>query len=157
MKKNKKLKFLLSCILSVVLVAAIVLTLAGCKNNTQAQSEESSSPTPPTENISHEYTEVGKGKNSFTFIVKDGDGKETYFTVKTDEAVVGKALLKEKLIDGDNEQYGLYVKYVNGIRADYEKDGAYWAFYINGEFAVSGVDSTEIKDGEIYSFVYTKS
>ena len=35
---------------------------------------------------------------------------------------------------------------------DYDKDGTYWAFYINGEYASTGVDSTTIKEGDSYSF-----
>ena len=60
------------------------------------------------------------------------------------------------LIDGDESEYGLYVKKVNGITADYEKDKSYWAFYKDGEYMQTGVDSTEIADGEHYELVYTK-
>ena len=57
-----------------------------------------------------------------------------------------------ELIAGDESEYGLYVKMVNGITADYDADGVYWAFYINGEYAATGVDSTPITEGESYSF-----
>ena len=50
------------------------------------------------------------------------------------------------------EDYGLYVKEVNGITADYDVDGTYWAFYINDEYASTGVDSTNITEGDNYSF-----
>ena len=56
------------------------------------------------------------------------------------------------LIDGEVGEFGLYVKTVNGITADYDKDGKYWAFYINGEYAQPGVDSIEITEGDSYSF-----
>ena len=56
------------------------------------------------------------------------------------------------MIDGDESEYGLYVKTVNGITADYDTDGVYWAFYINDEYAPTGVDSTTITEGERYSF-----
>ncbi|MBQ2119193.1 MAG: DUF4430 domain-containing protein, partial [Clostridia bacterium] len=52
--------------------------------------------------------------------------------------------------------YGLYVKKVNGITADYDTDKAYWAFYLNGEYASTGVDSTDIDENVKYSLVYTK-
>ena len=38
----------------------------------------------------------------------------------------------------------------------YDADGVYWAFYVNGEYAVSGVDSTPIAEGESYSFKVEK-
>ena len=44
------------------------------------------------------------------------------------------------------------MKTVNGITADYDADGVYWAFYINGEYAQTGVDTTPIVEGEEYSF-----
>ena len=59
--------------------------------------------------------------------------------------------------EGGPGAYGLYVKTVNGIKADYDKDKAYWAFYVNDSYAMSGVDSTEIKEGEVYSFKVEKA
>jgi hypothetical protein len=72
--------------------------------------------------------------------------------VKTDKTTVGAALLEVELIAGEDSQYGLYVKTVNGITLDYDKDGKYWAFYIDGEMAMSGVDSTDIAEGATYEF-----
>ena len=48
--------------------------------------------------------------------------------------------------------YGLYVKTVNGITLDYDTDGMYWAFYINGEYVQTGVDATGVEDGAVYAF-----
>ena len=64
------------------------------------------------------------------------------------------AVTQVELIDGEQGQYGLYVKTVNGIEADADKDQAYWAFYVNGEYATYGVDLTEIIDGDSYAFKY---
>ena len=60
------------------------------------------------------------------------------------------------LIAGDDSEYGLYVKTVNGVTLDYDKDGKYWAFYINGEYASTGVDSTDITAGAEYAFKVAK-
>ena len=43
------------------------------------------------------------------------------------------------------------MKTVNGITADYDTDGVYWAFYVNDEYATSGVDVTEITEGDSYA------
>ena len=91
-------------------------------------------------------------KTSFTVVTTDLEGKETTHTVKTDAATVGEALLEEGLIAGEDSQYGLYITIVNGIPLDWEKDGKYWAFYINGEYAMTGVDTTEVEDGAVYTF-----
>ena len=92
----------------------------------------------------------GTGKHSFDFVVTDPDGADTSVTIKTDADMVGAALLELGIVDGENSSYGLYVKTVNGVTLDYDKDGKYWAFYVNGEYALSGVDATPVEDGAIY-------
>ena len=145
MKKTKILK-LLSCILCVVLIAAIAL-MTGCNDN-EAPDTLSSTDTVSIADI----TNIGKGDTQFDFTVIDKDGIETKFKVSTNKTTVGEALLDTKLIEGEDSQYGLYVKTVNGITLDFNADGMYWAFYVNGEYATSGVDTTEIKSGETYTF-----
>ena len=102
-----------------------------------------------------EDTSLGEGATTFTLIVEVLEHSVT-FTVNTDEKTVGDALLKLGVIEGVDSQYGLYMKKVNGVLADYDKNQRYWAFYINNEYASSGVDLTEIKNGETYKLVYSK-
>ena len=70
---------------------------------------------------------------------------------------MGEALQDCGLIEGEESEYGLYVKTVNGITADYDADGVYWAFYIDGKYAESGVDTTEISEGTSYAFKIEKA
>lgn len=102
-----------------------------------------------------EDTTLGSGSKTITVTVKDNEGNEVKLTIKTDAKTVGDALLENKVIAGDAGQYGMYIKVVNGLRADYDKDQAYWAFTINGEIAMTGVDGTDITDGGVYELVYT--
>lgn len=95
---------------------------------------------------------LGEGSREFVFIVVGSDGNGTEFEIHTDKEVVGEALEELGLIEGEESEYGLYVKTVNGVTADYDTDGTYWAFYINDEYAQTGVDATKIKEGEVYSF-----
>lgn len=99
--------------------------------------------------------ELGNGSKTVVVEVK-AEEKLVTFTIKTDKDTVGAALLEHELISGDESQYGLYVKVVNGMTADYDIDQSYWAFYINGEYAMTGVDSTEITEGTTYQLAYTK-
>ena len=99
-----------------------------------------------------EGTTVGEGENQFALEVILEDGSTTLFHVMTDETTVGAALLDLGLIEGDESEYGLYVKTVNGVTADYDTDGKYWAFYIDGEYASTGVDYTDIFTGSWNSF-----
>lgn len=141
----------LSCILCTVLIAASALIATGCT--------DSSTPSPQAETSAAETAApivVGEGQTSFSFSVTDADGNETAFIVNTDKSVVGEALIDNGLIEGEDSQYGLFVKKVNGITADFDVDGTYWAFYINGEYAMTGVDATEITEGDTYSFKVEK-
>lgn len=104
------------------------------------------------------YTEdvtLGEGSKTITVTVKDHEGKAVVFTIQTDAKTVGDALLENDLIAGDEGQFGLYVKVVNGLRADYDKDHAYWGFNVNGETSLTGVDMTDLTDGGVYELVYT--
>ena len=84
--------------------------------------------------------------------VYDKSGNITVFEVHTDKTTVGAALLELGIIEGDKDTYGLYVKTVNDITLDYDKDKKYWAFYVDDHYANEGVDSTEIKEDVIYAF-----
>ena len=156
--KNIFSKRLLSLLLCMVLIAATALTFVSCGNEGKTDdttvSETTSAPDKETEKPQDNV--LGEGNTSFTFVVRDIDGSEKSYTVKTDAKTVGEALLAVDMIEGENGQYGLYVKKVDGITADYDVDATYWAFYINGEYAMSGVDTTEITEGAKYQLVYTK-
>ena len=89
---------------------------------------------------------LGEGAHSFTLEITDADGKTITATVNSDEKTLGAALGKLNVIQGEN---GLYTT-VNGVTYDYNADHAYWAFYVNGEYAQVGMDDTEIVDGAVY-------
>ena len=94
-------------------------------------------------------TELGTGAKTVQVEVKAG-GKSITFTIHTDKEILGDALLEHDLIAGEEGAYGLYIKFVNGIEADYDKDQTYWAFYKDGEYMMTGVDSTTITSGDHY-------
>ena len=103
-----------------------------------------------------EITVLGEGKTKFMLTVTDKDGNETQFEINTDKETVGDALLEHELIEGEEGDYGLYIKTVNNITADFEKDQTYWAFYVDGEYATSGVDTTPVNAGSTYSLKVEK-
>ena len=102
-----------------------------------------------------EDTELGEGSKTVTVVV-EADEKKVTFTIHTDEEMLGDALLAHDLIAGEESEFGLYVKQVNGMTADYDVDQTYWGFYQNGEYMMTGVDSTEFADGDQYELVRTK-
>ena len=137
--KNK----LFASVLCMVLIVAMALSMTACTNNNTDDA-----------NAGQEQAQVVE--KSFTFEVVDKDGNTETFAITTDKATVGEALLEEGLIAGEEGQYGLYVTEVNGIVADYDVDQTYWAFYVDGAYASSGVDTTDVVDGATYSFKVEK-
>ena len=97
----------------------------------------------------------GNGSKTVKVLVK-AEGKSVEFTVKTDKENLGDALLEHGLVEGENSAYGLYVKKVNGITADYDVDQSYWSFEVDGVAQMVGVSGAEIKGGEHFELVYTK-
>ena len=100
-------------------------------------------------------SQIGQGMNKAVVEVV-ADGYIVTITVNSESTNLGEALLNAGLVDGEQGPYGLYVKKVNGITADYDIDQSYWAFYINGELAMTGIDGEEIQEGAIYRLEYTK-
>lgn len=99
--------------------------------------------------------EFGKGEKTVTVEVAVEEQLVT-FTIHTDKDTVGAALLEHGLIGGEQGAYGLYIKVVNGMTADYDIDQSYWAFYVNGEYGMTGVDMTDIDESAVYRLAYTK-
>lgn len=137
----------LSCILCTVLIVAMALFTTACSDDTNANAVSTESTVTMTEGAV-----LGEGATAFHFTVADKDGKEVTCEIHTDKTTVGDALLELGLIAGEEGPYGLYVKTVNGITVDYDKDGKYWAFYENGEYGSAGVDTTKIAAGANYAF-----
>lgn len=102
-----------------------------------------------------EDTELGKGSKTVKVVV-EAEEKKITFTIHTDESILGDALLAHELVEGEDGDFGLYIKKVNGMLADYDVDQTYWGFYQNGEYMMTGVDTTEFADGDQYELVRTK-
>ena len=100
-----------------------------------------------------------EGAKEVTLSVVDDAGKNITYNAKTD-ALVLQELMDELEDDGltysgSESQYGLMIDTVNGLRADYTLDGAYWSFYVNDEYCNYGVSEQPVNDGDAFSIVYT--
>ena len=151
------------------IAAAMALTIAACgkktpsEKPTEAPATQATTETPtekpteapteaPTEPGIPEKQEIGKGAKTFTMTVTDAEQKNYELVIHTDKATVGEALSEYELADISDG----FLTAILGMEASWEKDKAYWAFYINGDFAMTGVNDTEIADGGNYALVYTK-
>ncbi len=139
---NKTIKTSIALILSLL----FVLCLVSCNKPEKDVWEDATY---------KEDATFGEGTKTVTVEVKVNDHLVT-FTINTDKTTVGEALLEHGLIAGEEGQFGLYVKVVNGMTADYDVNQRYWSFLIDGETAMTGVDGEEIKEGVAYRLEYAK-
>lgn len=121
--KMTKIKRILSLVLCTMLIAAIALVSIGCNDNDDL------------------------GCKTFTFSVTHSDGSEKEFKIESPKKTVGEALTDEELITVED---GMVVT-ADGETVRFEDGGKYWAFYIDGKYAMSGVNTTEIVAGSTYS------
>ena len=129
MKKNIKL------ILGVVALVVVIAVMAGVYLGTRPQTSQ--------------------GSKAFTVEVVHGDGSSKVFNFRTDEEYLGTVLEAEGLIKGEMGPYGLEIHEVDGERAVWAEIGAYWAFFVYGEYGMTGVDTTPVNDGDAFKLEYT--
>ena len=129
MKKNTKL------IIGIVALVVVIAVLLGVYVATRPQTSQ--------------------GSKAFTVEVVHSDGSSKTFEYRTDEEYLGTVLQAESLISGEMGPYGLEIHEVNGERAVWGENGAYWAIFVNGEYGMTGVDTTPINDGDAFKLVYT--
>lgn len=95
-------------------------------------------------------------KYTVTLIVVDDKAEEKSFEVKTDKENLADALLEANLVSGSDSEWGLMIDTVNGLKADYNTDGSWWALYEGDKMSDVGASSLQLKNGATYKLVYTK-
>lgn len=130
-----------------ILLVVIGLLCVGCQGTPAATGLWSQA-------LYTEDTTLGQGSTALSVVVA-AEGKEITLTVMTDKETVGDALLEHGLIEGEEQEMGLYLQKVNGITADWDTNKAYWAFYEKDAYAMAGVDATPIEEGVLYALVWT--
>ena len=100
------------------------------------------------------------GSKHIIIEVTGSDGNTAEYAIDTDAEYLRSAM--DELVatgsgfsyDGVDSEFGIMVEYVDGERASYTEDGAYWALYVNGEYGQYGCDTQPVADGDIYSWTY---
>lgn len=98
------------------------------------------------------------GSKAITIAVVNSLGEETVYSVKTDAQYLSGAMDEAEGLtyEGREGPYGLMVESVNGERAVYGENGAYWSFSVNGEYCNYGADQQPIEDGDAFVIAYTR-
>lgn len=166
MKRKMSVKKSLSAVFALLMCLVVCMAFAGCKDKNSTKESPKTTVSSSIDESSANlgvwadavYTEdtvIGVGNTTFCFEVQ-AENHSITITVNTDKGTVGDALLEHGIIAGDEGAYGLYVKTVNGILADYDVNATYWSFTKNGEMMMTGVDGEDIENGAHYEMVYTK-
>ena len=146
-------------LIALLLAAVLVLGLCGCVTKPEADPTVSSKPGDDGVETTSEWEETTEEptaeKKVFTVVVVHADGTSEEFTYETDEEFVGPVLEADGLIKGNEGPYGMEITEVDGEKAVYAENKAYWAVYEGEEYAMQGIDTTPAVDGGIYKLVYT--
>lgn len=137
-----------------------VSILAGCSGGQTGTSETENVETTTLESSTATSADTGKKEEKKVKLkVVNKDGKISEYDEESDAEFL-RGVLDEVSEDSDfsysgtDSEFGLVVDTVNGERADYTLDGAYWAIYVNEEYGNFGVDSQPVVDGDTYTLKY---
>ena len=141
------MKKLFKSALSLLLVLVLLFALVAC-NKVSAEGK--------WENATYLKDKTfGEGEKTVTVSVVVEEQRVT-FTLLTDKETLADALLEHGLVEGEMSTYGLYVKKVNGITADYNEDSTWWGVEQNGKLAPTGMSEIILKNGDHYDVVCKK-
>ena len=127
--KNKKLIF------AVIALVAVIVLMAGLYATTRP--------------------EAVKGSKQVTIQIVHKDGSEKNLEFGTDHEYLADLLLEKELVTGyESEEYGFTIESVDGVTADWNVDGAYWALYEGDEHATTSAAGIVLTDGGVYKLIY---
>ena len=98
-----------------------------------------------------------EGEKDITIEVVMDDSTSAVYEVSTDAQYLIEAMEEANglTFQGEEGIYGMSISTINGVRADYTLDSAYWGFYVNGEYCNYGVSQQPVEDGDAFRIVYT--
>ncbi len=102
-----------------------------------------------------------EGSKAIRITVIDSKEESTVYELKTDAKFLAEAMEETKeqglTYESEDGPYGLSISEVNGERAIFEQDGAYWSFHVNGEYCNYGISEQPVENGDVFEIVYTKA
>lgn len=97
-----------------------------------------------------------EGAKTVMIEVVDDEGISAVYEVHTDAEYLLQVMEEADglTFDGEEGDYGFTVYTVNDVTADFNTDGAYWSFYLNGEYCNYGVSEQTVNDGDEFAIKY---
>jgi len=99
-----------------------------------------------------------EGAKAITIEVINSADESTMYELNTDAEYLRQAMDEAEGLtyDGTESEYGMMISTVNGEVADYNMNGAYWGFYVNGEYCNYGIDTQPVLDGDAFVIEYVQ-
>lgn len=97
---------------------------------------------------------TSKGTKKVNISVTNDKGSVSEYEVKTDAKFLKEAMEAAKGLTVTLDSSKTMVDSVNGLKAEYAADGAYWAFYVNGKYCDYGITEQPVNDGDLFEVVY---
>ena len=136
---TRNVKKLLASALALLVAITLALGLCACAGETASEKPSSSA-------------QQAEEKISVTVLVVDKDGNTETFNLKTNKTSLADALVEEGIIEYASD--GFYTT-VNGITADFSKDGGWWCVTKDGKMTTKGMNDLKLADGDKYEITYT--
>ena len=97
-----------------------------------------------------------EGSKSITIEVINSKAESTVYELNTDAEYLQQAMEEAEGLEfaGDETEYGLTIHTINGEKADFTTDAAYWSFYVNGGYCNYGVSAQPVQDGDAFQIIY---
>lgn len=90
---------------------------------------------------------VSEGAKQIKVTVVHGDETENVFEYDTDAEYLGEVLKSEKLVDGEDGEFGMFITTADGKQADDSKQ-QWWCITKAGEQVNTSADQTPVADGD---------
>ena len=100
------------------------------------------------------FSKPAETNKTLSISVVHGDESVKDFTVQTVRANLADALVDEKIAEGSDSEYGLFITTVDGETADDSKE-QWWCITKGGEQLNTGVTDTITADGDKYEITLT--
>jgi hypothetical protein len=95
-----------------------------------------------------------KGDKDITVTVVYKDKTEKKHEISTDAENLGDALLEKGIVTEEEHKTGFYPT-IDGVRADYTLDKAWWSFTQDGKMMTVGANDAPITDGDSFEITHT--
>ena len=104
------------------------------------------------------FAEKGiEGSKSISVEVIGNEKEPVKYELSTNQEYLLGALqeIEELEMESEDGPYGPMLLTVNGEFAEFNTNGAYWAFYVNDGYCNYGVAEQPVEDGDAFQIVYT--